>query len=147
MCIKENNNNLKTLLIIDNEKHFLNSLKLNLGDDFEIEVAETTEDAFLILKDCNPSAIILDWRTPKLGGREFCQKLRSDTHFDFIPILVLSAYDTTVNRPISYQVGADDFLSKPVTISEIRHKIELLVNDQQFSKNLEAKIARRKKSK
>ncbi len=146
MCNQETNHSRKTILIIDNEKHFLNSLQVNLGEDFDIRVAETTEDALVILKDCSPSAIILDWKAPKLGGRKFCLKLRSEIRFDFVPILVLSAYDNTVNRPTSFQVGADEFLSKPVSVNEIRQKLKLLVDNQEFSKNLKDRLLRRKKS-
>lgn len=146
MCNQEENHSRRLILIIDNEKHFLSSLQRNLQEDFEIEVANSTEDALDIMDQCTPAAIIVDWKTPKMGGRRFCLKLRSQIRFDFIPILVLSAYDNTVNRATSFQAGADEFLSKPVSVSEIREKVKLLVENQEFSKNLKARLSKRKKS-
>ena len=146
MCNQEENQSQRFILIIDNEKHFLSSLQRNLQEDFEIKVANSTEDALDIVDKCTPIAIIIDWKTPKMGGRKFCLKLRSQIRFDFIPILVLSAYDNTVNRASSFQAGADEFLSKPVSVSEIREKLKLLVENQEFSKNLKARLSKRKKS-
>ena len=147
MCNQEENQSHKLILIIDNEKHFLSSLQRNLQEDFEVRIANSTEDALDVLDQHTPAAIIIDWKTPKMGGRKFCLKLRSQMRFDFIPILVLSAYDNNVNKPTSFLAGADEFLSKPVSVSEIREKIKLLVENQEFSKNLQERLSKRKNSK
>jgi len=144
LCNQEENKSHKFILIIDNEKHFLSSLQRNLQEEFEIKVANSTEAALDILDKGTPVAIIIDWKTPVMGGRKFCLKLRSQTRFDFVPILVLSAYDNNVNKPKSFQAGADEFLSKPVSVSEIREKVKLLVENQEFSKSLKARLSKRK---
>ena len=146
MCNQEENQSQRLILIVDSEKHFLSSLQRNLQEDFDIKIANTTEDAIAILDECTPAAIVIDWKTPKMGGRKFCQKLRSQIRFEYIPILVLSAYDNNANRPTSFQAGADEFLSKPVLVGEIREKVKQLVENQEFSKNLKAKLSRRKRS-
>ena len=125
----------------------MSSLQRNLQEDFEVRIANSTEDALDVLDQHTPVAIIIDWKTPKMGGRKFCLKLRSQMRFDFIPILVLSAYDNNVNKPTSFLAGADEFLSKPVSVSEIREKIKLLVENQEFSKHLQERLFKRKNSK
>lgn len=131
------------LLLIENDQDWIESVKTELKDHFEISVAQNSEDALEMINDFEPDAIIMDWAIPSMGGRDLCLILRDRDELEFVPILVLSTSDNLLTRTFVYQSGADDFMVKPVSSAEILRKIGALIRTQSFSRNLEKSLANR----
>ena len=132
------------LLIVDDEPQLLKLLVKNLNGSFEIQTATNGHEALDVLEEFSPDAMIIDWKMPVLTGRKLIQKIRSNPRYEFVPILILTAYGNQLTYNASFQVGADEFLSKPASIEEIEEKIAKMVDNQQFSKRLKKQVSQRK---
>ncbi len=69
-------------------------------------------------------AVLLDIEMPGLNGYETCRKLRARTEGKEIPVIFVSAHDTAPERVEAYEAGGDDFVTKPITASELRYKLK-----------------------
>jgi DNA-binding response OmpR family regulator len=76
-----------------------------------------------VLQSVQPDAIVLDIQMPEINGLELCQVLRSDPHWQRLPILFLSVSNDPVSQQAAFNVGADDYLCKPMMGSEIAQRI------------------------
>jgi DNA-binding response OmpR family regulator len=76
-----------------------------------------------VLQSVQPDAIVLDIQMPEINGLELCQVLRSDPHWQKLPILFLSVSNDPVSQQAAFNVGADDYLCKPMMGSEIAQRI------------------------
>ena len=120
----------KTVLVIDDEPEFQKILKLRLSKlGFEVV---TASDGFKGLKEARrqaPDLIILDLMLPGLSGEEVCKAIREDEDEKFagIPILMLTAKSSDVDRIIGKVIGADCYLTKPFEPKTLLAKIEELI--------------------
>ncbi|MCJ8346813.1 response regulator [bacterium] len=124
------------LMIIDDEKKLLELLKEHLGEEFEVEISGSVPDAFETLKAFTPDGVIVDWNMPEGGGQKIIEALRDDDAYEFIPILVLTAYDTLIIRNRAIEAGADGYLPKPASLAQIKTNILDLISRQQEAKQL-----------
>jgi DNA-binding response OmpR family regulator len=76
-----------------------------------------------VLQSVQPDAIVLDIQMPEINGLELCQVLRSDPHWQRLPILFLSVSNDSVSQQAAFKAGADDYLCKPMMGSELAHRI------------------------
>lgn len=109
----------KRLLIADDEPQIRHLLKEFLSEYFLIETASNGKEAIQVARDFKPDAILMDIMMPDLDGTAAVQKLRSDTNTRHIPVLMLTAANTSQERMRAFAYGADDFISKPFEFEEI----------------------------
>lgn len=128
------------LLIVDDEAKLLSLLKEHLSNDFEIEVSENIPDAFNILEKFLPDGVIVDWNMPDGGGQLLVETLRDKEEYDFIPILVLTAYDTIIVKNRAIEAGADGYLAKPASLAQIKSEITTLITKQLDAKKVILKL-------
>lgn len=93
-----------------------------LERDYRVTAFENGEQ-FLASND-SFDAILLDIEMPGLNGYETCRTLRARTSGNDIPVIFVSAHDTAPERVAAYEAGGDDFLTKPITAHELRHKLK-----------------------
>ncbi len=99
------------ILIADDEKDFLEILTYNLKKEgFDVVAVENGEDALSRLSQ-EPDLIILDIMMPKMDGYEVCQAIRSEGYV--VPILFLTARDSDFDEVRAFEIGADDYITKP----------------------------------
>ncbi len=117
-------NNGKKILIVDDEKDIRELISYNLKkENFLIESAMNGLEALNKL-DSSFDLVILDVMMPELDGLETCRKIRaSQEEFHNIPIILLTAKDGEVNEIIGLEMGADDYISKPVSMSRLVARI------------------------
>ncbi|HUH04868.1 MAG TPA: response regulator transcription factor, partial [Kofleriaceae bacterium] len=77
--------------------------------------------------DSDPCAIVLDINLPDISGFEVCRRLRASPTTADLPVLVLSARDSEVDRVVAFEVGADDFMGKPFSVREMTLRVEALL--------------------
>ena len=130
-------------MIIDDEVHLLKLLEKHFEVSFEIRVYEDAGEALKDLSDFNPDAVICDWNLPVVTGREFLEKVRSLRSYEYVPIIVLTAYDGRSTETNSFLAGADEFMSKPVRLEQLEQRVRELISSQKFSKSLKKKLIKR----
>ncbi len=116
------------VLLIDDEpiyyKMIVHALKPH---GFDVEYARTGMDGLKTVPLFNPDVIITDVRLPDLSGYEVAQRLRRDPRFESIPLIFLTSQADLSNKLKAFEVGADDYLSKPFQPEELVARVGMLV--------------------
>jgi DNA-binding response OmpR family regulator len=110
---------MKTLLIVDDEPSARENLKDLLSKDFHVLTADSGETGLQITASMTPDAILADLQMPKMDGLEFCKIVRQKQNLKNIPILIVSGSLDTGRRTDCFLWGADDFILKPYSSSEL----------------------------
>ncbi|MBX2986519.1 MAG: response regulator transcription factor [Bdellovibrionaceae bacterium] len=119
--MKEQNQFL--VLIVDDDKETREVLEMALSPDYRILHAADGEEAVGLARANRPDIVILDMNMPRKDGLWACEQLRSNDGTRHIPILVLSSRRELEQKLEAYSVGADDYLEKPFTMSELKAKV------------------------
>ncbi len=109
------NNSNKTILLVDDEPDILEFLTYNLEKEgFKVATANDGEEGMNKVKSLSPDMVILDIMMPKLDGVEVCQRLREDTSNEDLLIVFLTARNEDYSQIAGFEVGADDYITKPI---------------------------------
>ncbi|MDJ0572710.1 MAG: response regulator, partial [Pleurocapsa sp. MO_192.B19] len=120
----ENLGNTAKILIIDDDPQVLLSLQISLEPwGFEITTLDKSTQFWEVLEDTEPDILILDIDMPNINGIELCQILRSDRHWQHLPVLFLSVHQDEKTQERAFAYGADDYVCKPVTGSTLANRI------------------------
>lgn len=113
------------ILIVDDEKLLVKGIKFNLEQDgYETETAYDGEEALKLARDKSISLIILDLMLPSIDGLTVCQKIRE---FSSVPIIMLTAKTEDMDKILGLEYGADDYLTKPFNILELKARIKAIL--------------------
>jgi pilus assembly protein CpaE len=116
------------VLLIDDEPIYYKMIVHALRPHgYEIEYARTGLDGLKTVPLFNPDVIITDVRLPDLSGYEVAQRLRRDPRFESIPLIFLTSQADLSNKLKAFEVGADDYLSKPFQPEELVARVGMLV--------------------
>ncbi|MEO1692861.1 MAG: response regulator [Cyanobacteria bacterium J06631_6] len=120
----ENLGSAAKVLIIDDDPQVLLSLKISLEPwGFEIATLDKSTQFWEVLESTEPDILVLDIDMPDLNGIELCQILRSDRFWQHLPVLFLSVHQDEQTQNKAFNIGADDYISKPVTGSILANRI------------------------
>ncbi len=115
----------KRILVVDDEKLIVKGIRFSLEQDgYEIEVAYDGEEALANAKKNNFDLIILDVMLPKLDGIGVCQQIRE---FSKVPIIMLTAKGDDMDKIMGLEYGADDYMTKPFNILELKARIKAVM--------------------
>ena len=113
------------ILVVEDEASFSEALSYVLGKEgFEVEVAETGDGAIAAFDKNGADLILLDLMLPGLSGTEVCKQLRSRSD---VPIIMLTAKDTEVDKVVGLELGADDYVTKPYSKAELVARIRAVL--------------------
>ena len=116
------------ILIVEDESSILELIALNLHQaGFNPIRAISAEYADIIVKEAIPDLIVLDWMLPGMNGIDFAKRLRANSATKLIPIIMLTAKSDEDNKIESFDVGADDYLTKPFSPRELVARIKALI--------------------
>ncbi|KAF0183942.1 MAG: two-component system OmpR family phosphate regulon response regulator PhoB [Hyphomonadaceae bacterium] len=116
------------ILIVEDDEALEALLAYNLEKEgYQIRVAKDGEEALLLVAESQPDLIILDWMIPRVPGIEVCRRLRAKVATKNIPIIMLTARTEESDRIRGLDVGADDYLSKPFSIQELKARIRAVL--------------------
>ena len=112
----------KTILVVDDEKMIRNLLNINLTKE-GYNVIEATDglEAVEIATEKKPDLILLDIMIPKLDGLSVCKRIKNTMN---VPILMVTAKDSEVDKILGLELGADDYVTKPFSIRELIARIK-----------------------
>jgi DNA-binding response OmpR family regulator len=108
------------ILVVDDEPDLLELVRLNLSQaGFGVDVAATGGEAMKSLQAARPDLVVLDLMLPDVSGTDLCRQLRSDPSFAELPIIMLTARADEVDRVVGFELGADDYVTKPFSPREL----------------------------
>ncbi len=105
---------------MDDERDLLSLLDFNLrAAGFETVLATTGEQAMSHLRLRVPDIVLLDLMLPDLPGTEVCRRIKSDPRTRQVPVVMLTAKGDEVDRVVGFELGADDYVTKPFSVREL----------------------------
>ncbi|MEZ0392100.1 MAG: response regulator transcription factor [Pseudobdellovibrionaceae bacterium] len=114
----------KKLLILEDDHRMRDLLSQGLSSDFEVIATDTIEDAQMITNKSTPDIFLLDIHLKTGSGIDFCHKLRYNQLTKKLPILVLTGFGNSEKMLRTYDVGADDYLEKPIDLTILRNRLK-----------------------
>lgn len=113
------------ILIVDDEENLVKGIKYNLElDNYSVDVAFEGEDALRKISENIYNLIILDIMLPKIDGLTLLKKIRERSS---VPVIMLTAKGEDEDKVLGFEYGADDYLTKPFNILELRARIKALL--------------------
>lgn len=110
---------------MDDEKPIAEILKYNLErEGYTVVVAYDGEEALRLAKSCKPDLILLDIMLPKKDGFAVCREIRQKSN---VPIIMLTAKDTELDKVLGLELGADDYVTKPFSAREVVARVKALL--------------------
>lgn len=112
-------------LVVDDEKLIVKGIKFSLEQDgYEVDVAYDGSEALKMSKEKEYDIVLLDVMLPEMDGMEVCQAIRE---FSEMPIIMLTAKGTDMDKILGLEYGADDYITKPFNILEVKARIKAII--------------------
>ena len=116
------------ILVVDDEVYIVHILDFSLGmEGYEVVTALDGEQALEKVAQQKPDLIVLDIMMPKLDGYETCKALKSKDETKDIPVILLSAKGRNVDQKTGFEVGADDYITKPFSPRKLVERINAIL--------------------
>ena len=113
------------ILVVDDEELLVKGIKYNLQNEgYEMITANNGEDAIEAARSAAPDLVVLDVMMPRVDGLEACRRIRE---FSDVPIIMLTARTDDMDKLMGFDQGADDYLTKPFNILELKARIRALL--------------------
>jgi len=119
----------KNILVIEDEPDIRRNLEYNLGrEGFIVSSVASLHDAEQKLQNNNDfSLILLDLMLPDGSGLDLCKKTKGNPETESIPIIILTAKDDEVDKVVGFELGADDYVTKPFSVRELILRIKAVL--------------------
>ena len=116
------------ILIVEDEEPLTMLLRYNLeAEGYDVDTASRGDEADTRLKEKAPDLVVLDWMLPGLSGIELCRRLRARPETRALPIIMLTARGEEGDRVRGLDAGADDYVSKPFSPTELVARIRAVL--------------------
>ena len=115
----------KKILVVDDEKLIVKGIRFSLEQEgMEVDCAYDGEEALELARKCEYDLVLLDVMLPKIDGFEVCQQIRE---FSDMPIVMLTAKSEDMDKILGLEYGADDYITKPFNILEVKARIKAIM--------------------
>ena len=115
----------KKVLVVDDEKLIVKGIRFSLEQDgMEVDCAYDGEEALRLATENTYDMILLDIMLPKMDGFEVCQQIRE---FSTVPVVMLTAKGDDMDKILGLEYGADDYITKPFNILEVKARIKAIM--------------------
>ena len=132
--------NSKTILIADDNPENLGVLSKILEDEgYKVRTAQNGQLALNSIEAAPPDMALVDLHMPVMDGYELCKQIKNDSRFAHIPVLFVSAISESFNKVIAFDLGAVDYISKPVDPKEVISRVNTHLKIQSLQQELELK--------
>ena len=116
------------VLLVEDEEALLTMLRYNLErEGFEVATAINGEEALIVIDERRPDVVLLDWMLPLVSGIEVCRQLRRGPDTRDLPIIMLTARGEEGDKIRALNAGADDYITKPFSPSELTARLNALL--------------------
>lgn len=115
----------KKVLVVDDEKLIVKGIRFSLEQEgMEVVTAFDGEEALQLVKEHEFDIVLLDIMLPKLDGMQVCQQIRE---FSNVPVIMLTAKSDDLDKIMGLEYGADDYITKPFNILEVKARIKAIM--------------------
>jgi two-component system, OmpR family, response regulator VicR len=129
----------KKILVVDDEKPIADILQFNLKKEgYTVYCAYDGNQALEMVEEINPDLILLDIMLPNRDGMEVCREVRKKHD---MPIIMLTAKDSEIDKVLGLELGADDYVTKPFSTRELLARVKANLRRQQTIENTDPKGA------
>jgi len=126
------------ILVVDDEKLLVKGIKFNLENEgYQVDAAYDGLEAVELARSGNYDLIILDVMMPELDGLEACMRIRE---FSTVPVIMLTARSEDMDKVIGFEYGADDYITKPFNILELKARIRALLRRSALVSNVTSSV-------
>src|SRR5580658_9574957 len=116
------------VLVVEDEPALVTLLRYNLErEGFAVNEAHDGEEALLQLRESKPDAVLLDWMLPRISGLELCRQIRRAPAWRDLPVIMLTARGEEGDRVRGLDSGADDYVVKPFSTSELIARLKAVI--------------------
>src|ERR1700716_2326453 len=116
------------VLIVDDEKDLRDLVQFNLREaGFDTAAVEAGEKALEFVRNRTPDLILLDLMLPGVPGTEVCRQLKSSPRTKHVPVIMVTARGEEVDRVVGFELGADDFVTKPFSMRELLLRVRAVL--------------------
>lgn len=133
-----NDSVLQSILVVDDDPFMFEYIKAVLGDRYTLHHSADGAHCLQVISEIQPALVLLDARMPGMDGFEVCRSLREDSNFDDLAVVFISASCEAEDRLRAYDVGANDYLTKPIAPKELVHKVASAISSRQEIRELRA---------
>ena len=127
------------ILVVDDEIYIVHILDFSLGmEGYQVLTALDGEQALEKARTEHPDLIVLDIMMPKLDGYETCKMLKADAGTKDIPVILLSAKGRNVDQKVGFEVGADDYITKPFSPRKLVERINAVLGQGNSRQRMQA---------
>jgi len=133
--------NQHKILVVDDEPVNIDVLTGLLKQDYRLIVAKNGERALKAAHSANPDLILLDIMMPDMDGYEVCRRLKADASTRDIPVIFITAMDQTGDETLGFELGAADYITKPVSPPVLKARVKTQLALAQSRKELQAAYA------
>jgi two-component system phosphate regulon response regulator PhoB len=124
----------KKIYIVEDEPDIRETLKYNFSNEgFKVFTAPDGENALSNIKKVLPDLLILDLMLPGISGLDVCKSIRADDDIRDMSIIMLTAKGEEIDRVIGFELGADDYVTKPFSVRELILRVKVLLKKQRES--------------
>jgi len=116
-----------TLLLVDDNPDILAWLQPHLSSHYHVIALQQSSDAFEIIREKKPDLVISDVMMPEPDGFELCRAVKEDPEINHIPVILMTARSEETHRLEGLELGADDYITKPFSASELLARVENLI--------------------
>jgi two-component system phosphate regulon response regulator PhoB len=131
------------ILVVEDEPDINKTVSYNIANEgLKPLSALNISEAESYISSNNISLIILDLMLPDGSGLDFCKKLKSSNAYNDIPIIIVTAKDDEVDKVVGFELGADDYVTKPFSVRELILRIKAILkrNSKDITQNTSSKI-------
>ena len=122
------------IYIVEDEPDIRETLEYNFSNEgFEVFTAPDGEEALSNIKKVLPDVLILDLMLPGVSGLDVCKSIRADDDIRDMSIIMLTAKGEEIDRVIGFELGADDYVTKPFSVRELILRVKVLLKKQRES--------------
>ena len=116
------------IMVAEDELAVCELLRYNLErEGYQVSIANDGDEALLLLEESAPDLLLLDWMLPKTAGIEVCRRVRSRPETKNLPIIMLTARAEETDRIRGLDTGADDYVTKPFSTTELMARIRAVL--------------------
>ncbi len=116
------------ILVVDDEQDILDLVEYNLiKQGYEVLITDNGRDGIQLAKKHHPALILLDIMMPRMDGHQVCSNLKQDPELKDIPVIFLTARSDEQSEVRGLDEGADDYLTKPISISKLMSRIKVVL--------------------
>jgi two-component system, cell cycle response regulator len=128
------------ILVVDDNPDNLEIISTRLRfRGYDVAVAERGEEAIAKVHEVDPDLILLDIMMPDMDGYEVARRIRRKKDLAYIPIIVVTARDSTEDKVTGLDAGADDYLTKPINFPELEARVRSMLRIKRLQDQLEEK--------